>query len=661
MLLCTVIAGFCSQESVHRSLSYFCYKIKHTTNNYMKIKNKYSYNQSGSGRKTTSQRQLFNIQVRHLLKWLILTYGISTDVWKPSTRYMWFIQHMYLEKGLKTTIKRIKDDRSKVLQFLAGESHQDPGCTKDGLPKKLYGLIPFIRDKRTLEIKFILSLLYGLRRFNLPLDPEIETVTSKFKGSYYEWIFKYFPGFLKAVVRRLPRNLKNGKTLKFPSWEGYHLTTKSGPTGNQALVSCLQDLVNIPESLTNSIKVFSGTTLSEKMDTCRRHLSELSVIMNQPLTGRKTFRKLTAIPDSEGKTRLIAIGDYWSQTSLKPLHSYLNTVLRSIPQDQTFNQGEGLKDLPFSSERTYYSFDLKAFTDRLPIKILVGLLTSAYGLSKAIAWYDIINGYSFEYKDPKGLLHNLRYEVGNPMGFYTSWPLTTLCHHFLIYVCCQEIGTSWYKAKYKLLGDDIIIFDDCLAEKYQEIISLIGMDIQLQKSHIGNSLFEFAKRLHTPYGEISPFSIKAGLSESKSYFGFIELLSNQFDRGWNPNTSWLNAALTFYNTGPFRIRKKNRRKRDRKIERSLLLFNRLRGYDESLNLIRKIQRDHDYPQLSCNMTNKAKAMLINCVVRSFEEAASSSFLVNECTEPGIGLTGDRLGGSAKAVTFGLLWCALDAP
>jgi hypothetical protein len=589
------------------------------------MKNKY-YNQSRSRRKTGHRRPLFNTQVRHLLKWLIEIYGISSDVWDPSCRYMWFIQHMYLHKGLKTTIERIKEDRLKVLQYLAGEIQKGTGLTHDGLPKKLNGLIPYIKENRTLEIKFILTLLYSLRRFNLPLDPKLETVTSPSKAHDYEWMFKYFPDFSKAVCSRLPRRLKNGKLFLYPIWEGYHLTTKSGPTGDQALVSSLQDLVNIPESLTNSIKIFGGLTLSEKMDTCRRHVTELSGIMNQPLTGRKSFRKLLAIPDSEGKTRLIAIGDYWSQTCLKPLHSYLNTVLKSIPQDQTFNQGFGLKELPFNSETTYYSFDLSAFTDRLPIKILIGLLTCNYGEDIALAWYDIIAGYSFDYKDPKGLkFNNIRYNVGNPMGFYTSWPLTTLCHHFLIYVCCRELGSSWKTAKYRMLGDDIVIFDDSLAQKYQEIINLIGMDIQLQKSHIGKSLFEFAKRLFTPNGEVSPFSIKAGLSESKSYFGFIELLNTNFERGWTPVPSWREAVSIFYRTSPKRFRRKSFRVVEMKIERSLLLFKRLRGYDEVLNLIRTIQSHHDYPQLSCNMVNKAKAILVNCIVRSFEESASSYY------------------------------------
>lgn len=279
--------------------------------------------------KSLRRKTLFNTQVRHLLKWLISTYGISSDIWKPSCRYMWFIQHMYLHKGLKMTIQRIKDDRLKVLSYLSGNFTKQNGTTHDGLPKKLGGLILYIRNKNIPEVRFILTLLYSLRRFNLPLEPQLETVTSPFKGQYYEWIFKYLPGFMKAVCSRLPRNLKNGRLLKFPSWEGYHLTTKSGPSGDQALVSCLQDLVNIPESLTNSIKIFGGSTLSEKMDTCYRHLSELSEIMIQPLKHEKSFRRLVAIPDSEGKTRLIAIGDYWSQTCLKPFHSYLNTVLRT--------------------------------------------------------------------------------------------------------------------------------------------------------------------------------------------------------------------------------------------------------------------------------------------------------------------------------------------
>jgi len=98
---------------------------------------------------------------------------------------MWFIQHMYEHKGLKTTLKRIKSDRLHVLQYLAGSPLKFTGSTKDGLPKKLKGLIEFIRNKDIAEIRFILTLLYSLRRFNLPLDPDYEAITAKYKGQDY--------------------------------------------------------------------------------------------------------------------------------------------------------------------------------------------------------------------------------------------------------------------------------------------------------------------------------------------------------------------------------------------------------------------------------------------------------------------------------------------
>jgi hypothetical protein len=59
------------------------------------------------------------------------------------------------------------------------------------------------------------------------------------------------------------------------------------------------------------------------------------------------IRRLVVFSDKEGKTRIIAILDYFSQTVLKGLHSYLFRVLKKLPQDMTFNQGafvENVKD-----------------------------------------------------------------------------------------------------------------------------------------------------------------------------------------------------------------------------------------------------------------------------------------------------------------------------
>jgi hypothetical protein len=33
---------------------------------------------------------------------------------------------------------------------------------------------------------------------------------------------------------------------------------------------------------------------------------------------------------------------------------------------------------------------------------------------------------------------SIKYTVGNPMGFYSSWNSFTLAHHFIVYAACEE-------------------------------------------------------------------------------------------------------------------------------------------------------------------------------------------------------------------------------
>jgi len=94
---------------------------------------------------------------------------------------------------------------------------------------------------------------------------------------------------------------------------------------------------------------------------------------------RGPVRRLVGIPDLEGKTRVIAILDYWSQTALRPLHDFLFRVLRTIPQDRTFSQGR-FKDFVSSwGEVTLFSIDLTAATDRFPVRVIVDVLEHKFG------------------------------------------------------------------------------------------------------------------------------------------------------------------------------------------------------------------------------------------------------------------------------------------
>lgn len=70
---------------------------------------------------------------------------------------------------------------------------------------------------------------------------------------------------------------------------------------------------------------------------------------------------LSCVCEGDGKRRLFAIGNYINQRLLAPFHEWLACVLRSIPQDGTFDQTAPLDWLK-GSTGCVYSIDLKSAT-----------------------------------------------------------------------------------------------------------------------------------------------------------------------------------------------------------------------------------------------------------------------------------------------------------
>lgn len=119
-----------------------------------------------------------------------------------------------------------------------------------------------------------------------------------------------------------------------------------------------------------------------------------------------------------------------------------------------------------------------------------------------------------------------------------------MCHHLVLFACCKNLNIDFLTAKYKLLGDDIVIFDDDLAREYQKLINLLGVEINFSKSFISKSYFEFAKRIFIPNKEISPFPLGSVNDSIKSITCLIEMLDSAQRKGFNiPNQN--QTALSF--------------------------------------------------------------------------------------------------------------------
>lgn len=100
---------------------------------------------------------------------------------------------------------------------------------------------------------------------------------------------------------------------------------------------------------------------------------------------RGSIRRLSVVRSDEGKNRVIAIFDYWSQCALKPLHGYVLSNLDGWFKGTDVSTNQRRFD-PVSYTGPAWSYDLSSATDRLPVSLTHGILKSLIGDQKANAW-----------------------------------------------------------------------------------------------------------------------------------------------------------------------------------------------------------------------------------------------------------------------------------
>jgi hypothetical protein len=236
--------------------------------------------------------------------------------------------------------------------------------------------------------------------------------------------------------------------------------------------------------------------------------------------------QLSLKEEAAGKVRVFAMVDIWTQSVLKPLHTWLFDLFKSLPNDGTHNQDAAFIRAQEKAVRynQAYCYDLSAATDRLPIKLQVSILDSLFshikpevqyvGMTYGTAWARLLTDR--EYILPQDKVYNtsgpmsLRYAVGQPMGALSSWAMLNLCHHMLLQMINYTIHHKvvWYD-NYEVLGDDIVIFDKEVADRYKEIMEVkLGVKCNEAKSLIApnRAVIEFAKRVSIGLDEVSPLS-----------------------------------------------------------------------------------------------------------------------------------------------------------
>jgi hypothetical protein len=490
--------------------------------------------------------RLYDFALR-VVGWFGKVFGPSVGNPKGFEPLISDLSKVFRTRGPREGIKYSKALRLSVIYWLTNDTRKVEGVAygSNGTPKVLQNYLTENMRRSPRKLAVLLTVLCVSRAVHLPEEPDFSTIEAASKQRVGYSIGEYVKDFWRDLgyhkYHQVPKRVR---------WSKFHFTTKSGPNG-QGLWTSLSDLraLHENEELLESIKFVGG----EKF--CGIISNLLRIVWFLPSFGKKKpykLRKLVAFPDKEGKTRIVAILDYWSQTVLRPVHYLLFQVLKRIPQDKTFAQGafkDNLKDSDI-----YYSVDLTAATDRFPMSLIEEVLKGLLPDDFIRHWSNIMIKFPFDYN---GTVK--KYLVGNPMGAYSSWSSFAVAHHYVVYYCCKRTGTDWKSLKYSLLGDDIVIANKEVAEMYLRVIRDLGVDVSPSKTHVSTTTYEFAKRWIHKGDEITPFPLSSLKENDRRYYTFVNLLIEVREKGWLLSCSIPEAIDTYYTfvkKFPSRMRKK---------------------------------------------------------------------------------------------------------
>jgi len=206
-----------------------------------------------------------------------------------------------------------------------------------------------------------------------------------------------------------------------------------------------------------------------------------------PLGGKLAFLN----KDGACKIRPICLPIAEHQVAFAPLHDALNATLRGLREDCTFKQEEGAAWAHdcLKAGRTLHSIDLKSATDRFPRELQLAIVASA-GLSAR--WINAFrSAVSMPHELPKELGGLVTYTVGQPMGYYASFPLLALGQHGLVRLAAYNTGRVYHN-RYRVLGDDIVISDDLIAEEYLKLLRKFDIPVSVEKCLVSDQAAEFA-------------------------------------------------------------------------------------------------------------------------------------------------------------------------
>nr|WNV55399.1 RNA-dependent RNA polymerase [Hypoxylon fendleri mitovirus 1] len=465
-----------------------------------------------------------------LVLWITLT-AFSKEFLKSIFSLEARVLKLWDNNGTDFTFHYLKGCQHALIRYFAGtplsETYKSKVLVKvdkNGLPSilPLSLRLSIVDYDRILDIRKIVALLsfIGIYRV-LKTKPAIsfDTITDKFSG-----VSDTLSGDIIDRVLRLYNVPRIGITPF-------------------RLYKCLNCWRSARQSLwgaeIDAFALFGSNTLFHFLKLCLKSYSFLTlgwflciIILGSPyyLVSR-LFRdkpvngRLSIVYNQAGKARVVAMTNWWIQCAFRGLHDKIFKILECWSSDATFDQEGRLSQFVERQRgKRFFCYDLSAATDRLPVRLQADILEKL-GYPGGI-WSDIISSISWKYKS-----RDIKYSVGQPMGAYSSWAMLALTHHVIVMYSAYLAGFTKSKFEdYLVLGDDIVIANEEVANCYLSIMANLGVSINLSKSIISSEIVEFAKKWKSFDYDISPIGSGLLLQSIREKTAFISLVATAWER-----------------------------------------------------------------------------------------------------------------------------------
>nr|WKR37717.1 putative RNA-dependent RNA polymerase [Leptosphaeria biglobosa mitovirus 1] len=418
-------------------------------------------------------------------------------------QYLNYIDKMREKNGLAYTIKHMKVVKLHITRFICNKPLKSNSTyvslDKDYFPSRFLYLKRFCKTNPDLVLT-LLSYTRALtpnKKETNARKVDISSIIDPYKGKDYTIPIWFIKDFISHY----------GLSLSKPVYSNadHYLSVKGSPNGKSSM-SSLWSVASHNENTLEYIRTITGEFFTEIYNYYTKIVLDYNHLIDN---NKKILGKLSVVHDPELKERVIAMVDYTTQFTLKPIHNQLLNLLSKLDCDRTFTQ-DPFHNWQYNSEN-FHSLDLSAATDRFPIDLQEKLLSYIYDDKNfANSWRNLLVDRDFIFEQK-----SVKYSVGQPMGAYTSWAAFTLTHHLVVHWAAKLCGLDHFN-QYIILGDDIVIKNNKVANKYITIMTRLGVDISQPKTHISKDTYEFAKRWIQKGREISGLSLKGILNNFKN-------------------------------------------------------------------------------------------------------------------------------------------------